>query len=223
MTTSKKVLDIARSKLGTVESPPNSNHQPFGEWFGFDRKPWCAMFVSWCMDQAGLSKQYRNAAVSFAVDAAKKQGRLTKEFREGYIACRLNSGDWGPGHTGLVEAVHLDGTVTTIEGNTSPGDAGSQRDGGGVWRRRRPKSFWNRQCIRIDYDNTEIHEKEDDDMKTWFVRSPDGSVYVFDGVVLRDANDEAYRSILKMYGTQGNPWQEWSQEQIDAVPKAHNN
>ena len=40
-------------------------------------------------------------------------------------------------HVGLVEAVNSDGTITTIEGNTSSGLRSSQRDGDGVWRRRR--------------------------------------------------------------------------------------
>ncbi len=152
MPTTTDVLNFARSKLGTVESPPNSNHQEFGVWYGFDKVPWCAIFVSWCMAQAGVANQYRNASVAYSLDTARKQTRHTGEFRAGFVACRINSGgDWGPGHTGIVEAVHSDGTVTTIEGNTSPGAGGSQRDGGGVWRRRRARSYWNKQCIRIDY------------------------------------------------------------------------
>lgn len=43
-------------------------------------------------------------------------------------------------HVGLVEAVNPDGTLTTIEGNTTSGTAGDQRMGGGVWRRRRATS-----------------------------------------------------------------------------------
>lgn len=153
MAVATDVVSAARGKLGTVESPPESNNQMFGIWYGFNRVPWCAIFVSWCMAQAGCQSQYRNAAVSFSLDTARKQGRRTAEFRTGFVACKINSGgDWGPGHTGIVEAVHSNGEVTTIEGNTSPGDGGSQRDGGGVWRRRRPKSYWNKQCIRIDYD-----------------------------------------------------------------------
>lgn len=153
MAVATDVLNPARGKLRTVESPPESNNQMFGIWYGFNKVPWCAIFVSWCMAQAGVQGQYRNASVAFSLDTARKQGRRTGEFRAGFVACRLNdpSGEWGPGHTGIVEAVHSNGEVTTIEGNTSPGDGGSQRDGGGVWRRRRPKSYWNRQCIRIDY------------------------------------------------------------------------
>jgi len=150
--TATDVLNRARGKLGTVESPPSSNHQEFGVWYGFDRVPWCAIFVSWCMAAAGAASQYRFASVAFSLDSARKAGRRTGEFRAGFVACRINDGsDWGPGHTGIVEAVHSDGSVTTIEGNTSPGAGGSQRDGGGVWRRRRLRSYWNKGCIRIDF------------------------------------------------------------------------
>jgi hypothetical protein len=220
VTTTTQVLDVARSKLGTVESPPNSNHQMFGVWYGFDRQPWCAMFVSWCMAMAGAASQYRFAAVAYAVDAARKQGRLTTTFKTGYVACRLADGDWGPGHTGIVEAVHSDGTVTTIEGNTSIGTSGSQRDGGGVWRRRRAKSFWNKGCIRIDYSPAlPTIDQGDDDMKPRLVRAPSGAVYAFDGVALRPANNPVYQSVIRWYSGQAEVWDNWSQEQIDVFPK----
>ena len=146
------VLRIAASQLGTVESPPSSNNVHYAQWYGMNRNPWCAMFLSWVFDRGGIAAQYRHAGVAHSLAVARNRGRHTTEFRRGYVACRINSGGWtGPGHTGIVEAVHADGSVTTIEGNTSPGAGGSQRDGGGVWRRRRSRSYWNRQCIRIDY------------------------------------------------------------------------
>ncbi len=152
MTTVVETLNVARSQLGTVESPPNSNNVLYGRWYGMNNNPWCAMFVSWTLAQGGLGAQYRHAGVADSLATARNRGRHTGEFRAGFVACRINNGSWtGPGHTGLIEAVHSDGSVTTIEGNTSPGAAGSQRDGGGCFRRRRPKSYWNRQCIRIDY------------------------------------------------------------------------
>ena len=40
-------------------------------------------------------------------------------------------------HVELVVRVNKDGSVDTIGGNTSPGTAGSQSDGGGVFPRRR--------------------------------------------------------------------------------------
>ena len=154
--TADNALRIAASQLGTVESPPNSNNVHYARWYGMNQNPWCAMFLSWVFSEAGVASQYRHAGVAHSLAVARNRGRHTTEFRRGYVACRINSGGWtGPGHTGVVEAVHADGSVTTIEGNTSPGAGGSQRDGGGVWRRRRSKSYWNRQCIVIKYDDAQ--------------------------------------------------------------------
>ena len=45
------VVDIAKSQVGNV------NGQPYWSWYGFDsRVAWCACFVSWCYNQAGLSE-----------------------------------------------------------------------------------------------------------------------------------------------------------------------
>lgn len=62
---------------------------------------------------------------------------------------------------------------------------------------------------------------EDDDMKPRLVRAPDGAVFVFDGVVLRTANNPVHRDLMKWYGAEpkDKPWDDWSQEQIDSVPK----
>lgn len=59
----------------------------------------------------------------------------------------------------------------------------------------------------------------EDDMKTWLVRAPNGAVYVFNGLFLIPANNKIYRDILKWHGTEGDPWFQWSKEQIDSVPK----
>ena len=42
-------------------------------------------------------------------------------------------------HVGLVESVTAT-SITTIEGNTSGSDVGSQDNGDGVWRRTRPRN-----------------------------------------------------------------------------------
>jgi hypothetical protein len=44
-------------------------------------------------------------------------------------------------HVGFVERVRADGTLVTIEGNTSSGTSGSQDNGGGVYRRTRPPAY----------------------------------------------------------------------------------
>lgn len=209
MRTLESVLNLARSKLGTVESPPNSNNQEFGIWYGFNRQPWCAMFVSWVMAHAGLADQYRFASVAAALSWARQNGRHTTSFKAGYVACRLSTAVIG--HTGIIEAVHSDGTVTTIEGNTSSDDAGDQRDGGIVARRRRPKSFWNNQCIRIVYSepstpppSSPISETEED-MKLWLLRKEDESqVWITDLLTKRHIKSESeLDDLVYLNNTQG--------------------
>lgn len=60
---------------------------------------------------------------------------------------------------------------------------------------------------------------EDDEMKPRLVRAPNGAVYAFDGTVLRPANNAQYQSIVRWYGGQSEPWDQWTQEQIDSCPK----
>lgn len=46
------VVDIAKSQVGYTEIG-KKNDNMYGKWYGLNFNPWCAMFVSWCFDQAG--------------------------------------------------------------------------------------------------------------------------------------------------------------------------
>lgn len=46
------IVDIALSQLGYTEGP--NNDTIYGDWYGLPNQPWCAMFVSWCADQANI-------------------------------------------------------------------------------------------------------------------------------------------------------------------------
>lgn len=132
-------LDIARSQIGVVEAPPNSNRTPYGQWYGWNGVAWCAIFLSWVMHHAGLGGLYRFASTAASVAAAKKRGiwRTGVTPRPGWIAVKLYTAT--SGHTGIVEGVEGNYDIT-IEGNTSYGD---DRNGGIVMRRKRSRSWWN--------------------------------------------------------------------------------
>ena len=49
------VLDIAKAELGYKEI--GNNDTKYGKWYGLNNNPWCAMYVSWCFDQAGLANK----------------------------------------------------------------------------------------------------------------------------------------------------------------------
>ncbi len=146
MTTATHTLDIFRAEIGVRESPAGSNRTVYGERYGFNGVPWCAIFVSDCLARAGLGAQYRFAAVASGVADSKRRGTHRTTPQVGDLCNKLYTAT--SGHIGIVEAVHADGTITSIEGNTS---GTNDANGGMVMRRRRSLSFWNAGYIRIKY------------------------------------------------------------------------
>jgi len=139
------VVDTALEEVGVTEAPPGSNEGTRIETYmasvGLsDGYPWCAGFVRWAMDQAGSNRPpIRSAGATDyitkeSVDATDVLRRAEAVSRGALAIWRR--GDTWKGHIGLVR--RWDGACgRTIEGNTSPGDSGPQRDGDGVWPRRR--------------------------------------------------------------------------------------
>lgn len=141
MTTPADVLRIASRQIGYKESPPGSNSNKFGVWYGCNFQPWCAVFVSYCFYQAGLalpattSKGF--AYCPYGVQWFRERGKFDKHPQPGDVVFF----DWGhdgiADHVGIVEVINNYGTVTTIEGNTS---SGNNSNGGEVQRRERSLS-----------------------------------------------------------------------------------
>jgi hypothetical protein len=134
-------LAAAQSQVGVAEQPPGSNESPQIAQYrtataGSGVGPWCAYFVSWAAAQAGtpLGEAGQGfGSVSALYDWAQRTGRATPAG----TGVRPNPGDlivWGGEHIGIVESVDADGSIHTIEGNSS--NAVSRRtygpDGGGA-------------------------------------------------------------------------------------------
>lgn len=140
------VLALAVSTLGYKESPAGSNQSKFGSWYGMDRQPWCASWVSWVFYHAGLPLPITTpkgfAYCPYGVKWFKDKGQFFKQPKVGDVVFfDFTSGRDGiADHVGIVEKVNKDGTVTTIEGNTSSTESGSQSNGGCVARRIRSMS-----------------------------------------------------------------------------------
>ena len=127
------VLKVAAGELGVTESPAGSNRTKYGKWMSLDGQPWCMSFVQWCFAQAGTPLPYRTGSCGALLDWFRKhrpEAVFVSGPQPGDIAI------FTFGHTGIVEKA-LPGAVLCIEGNTSPGAAGSQDNGGGVYRRQR--------------------------------------------------------------------------------------
>lgn len=73
--------------------------------------------------------------------------------------------------------------------------------------------------IKWPYQLPTIPHDEDDEMKPRLVRAPDGSVWAFDGVALRSANNVHYQNVVRWYSGQTDNWDNWNQDQINAFPK----
>ena len=157
MTKAEQILDVARSQLGVKEQPAGSNRTKYGQWYGMDGQPWCAMFVSWVFEQAGLSLPtiQKGAPSGFAYcpygrNYFKSQGKLSNSPKPGDIVFFKFGNSRVANHVGIVESVNSrKKTVTTIEGNTS---RTSNDNGGKVMRRIRSLNV----CYgfgRIDYRN----------------------------------------------------------------------
>lgn len=137
MSTLERFVDIARSQIGYEEE--SGNRTKYGAWYGMDGQAWCAMFMSWCGDQAGVlgSSIPKFAYTPSGFQWFRDQGRAGDDPRPGSLVFYKFPGMERICHVGVVEAVLPDGRIQTIEGNT---DADGSRTGGGVWRKRRSTS-----------------------------------------------------------------------------------
>lgn len=151
MLTVERVLDILRKEIGVKESPANSNNVKYNTWYygrtvSGSAYPWCMVFVQWVFAQVGKKLPYLTASCSALLDWYRRNNpkSVVKTPQPGDIVI------YNFGHTGIVESVG-NGTITAIEGNTSPGTSGSQDNGGMVCRRTRKTSTVTA-YIRPDYE-----------------------------------------------------------------------
>jgi hypothetical protein len=145
MGTAQQVVDLARQHIGYIEGPRN-NETKFGAWSGYNFQPWCGSFINWLFHSTNTHGEPSVVWTPGGANSYRAKGRLlprnSNDVRPGDVVFF----DWGGSqntanidHVGLVEAVFPDGRIQTIEGNTSASDRGSQSNGGGVWRRVRPR------------------------------------------------------------------------------------
>lgn len=118
----QRLINVAIGELGNNES--DGTHMKYETYMGFGGSdPWCAMFVSWCANQAGFIDSGiipKYAACSDGVDFFKGKGSFHLEG-SGYTPQPGDIVFFGPGgssHTGIVEKADAN-NIYTIEGNTS--------------------------------------------------------------------------------------------------------
>jgi cell wall-associated NlpC family hydrolase len=123
----RAALALAQQEVGVAESPPGSNDSPrISEYRQATAGapgpgPWCAYFVSWAARQAGAPLGDFGQGFGRVDDVwawAEGAGRTTQQPQPGDLVV------WDE-HIGIVESVQPDGSISTVEGNSS--DAVSER------------------------------------------------------------------------------------------------
>ena len=129
----EKFVDICLDEVGYLEKKSNAclddktanagskNYTKYGAWYGLQAQPWCAMFVSWCADRAGICGDVipRHASCTAGINWFRSRG-LWRE-RAGYTPKRgdiIYFDTVSTRHVGVVTGCK-NGRVYTVEGNTS--------------------------------------------------------------------------------------------------------
>lgn len=141
------VVDIAKSQVNYRET--GNNDTIYGKWFGLNNQPWCAMFVSWCYDQAGLvSKVAAQTKKGFAsCDAGlkwfTKKNKIVPvgQAQPGDLVFFQFDKDAQADHVGICASNDGKGFLMVYEGNTSADSKGSQSNGDGVFLKKRSYSL----------------------------------------------------------------------------------
>lgn len=128
MGSAASMIGQARGLLGTTERPPGSNHNKVTEFFGFSG-PWCDMSIHFEAAHSDNSPAVLGKFANTVVHARafKEHNRWHYGLggaRPGDVVFFDWSGTRGIDnidHVGLIEAVHSNETITTLEGNTSNG------------------------------------------------------------------------------------------------------
>ena len=132
------ILNAIRPEVGVAEQPPGSNDSPRIAQYrqataGSGVGPWCAYFVSWAARQAGVPLGDSGQGFGRVDDVMAWAQQAGKALPAGSTPAAGDLIVWDE-HIGVVERVDPDGTIRTIEGNSS--DRVSQRtygsDGGGA-------------------------------------------------------------------------------------------
>ena len=116
------IVWVASQEVGYLETTYSNGAfwSKYGEWYGIPNGAWCAMFVCWCANEAGISTDVipRFSLVGDGVNWFQNKGQWRNAGtypQKGDIIFFGTSS-----HVGIVESVSGD-TVYTIEGNVHDG------------------------------------------------------------------------------------------------------
>ena len=145
-------IATARGEIGVIEGPKD-NETKYGAFTKANFLPWCGSFVNWCANEVGLKIPSCVSTVAGASAFIKKE-----QWEKAEEAIPLpgdivffdfpDDGVDRISHVGIVVKDNGDGTVTCIEGNTSPDKKGDQRNGGEVCLKKRAYKVKNGAALK---------------------------------------------------------------------------
>jgi hypothetical protein len=129
-----RLVEVALAEVGYIEGPKD-NETKYGKFTKSNFQPWCGSFVNWCGNEAGVkipNTVYTPAGAQAFMKAGTWQKAEEATPQPGDILYFDFPGDGVDriSHVGIVVKDNGDGTVTCVEGNTSPDKKGDQRNGG---------------------------------------------------------------------------------------------
>jgi len=145
-TLSERAIAMAAQYVGLKEHPAGSNITRFGQWYGENGVPWCAIYVSYVLSHSGRAFKYAYVPAIVADARSAKNGlrpltasKVNAALAAGHpvLACYDWNHDGQADHVEFVTSV-AGSTVHAIGGNTGPAD---WSNGGEVARESRPISY----------------------------------------------------------------------------------
>jgi hypothetical protein len=127
-------VTVALGEVGTIEGPKD-NETKYGAFTKANFLPWCGSFVMWCANQVTLKIPNcvsTQAGAKAFLDKGQWQAAEEATPLPGDIVFFDFPGDGIDriSHVGIVVKDNGNGTITCVEGNTSPDKKGNQRNGG---------------------------------------------------------------------------------------------
>ena len=129
-----RLVEVALAEVGYIEGPKD-NETKYGKFTKSNFQPWCGSFIMWCANESGVkvpNTVYTPAGAQAFIKAGTWQKAEEATPQPGDIVYFDFPGDGVDriSHVGIVVKDNGDGTVTCVEGNTSPDKKGDQRNGG---------------------------------------------------------------------------------------------
>ena len=147
MATAKEIINYAASQVGITEKPNNNviyNTEYYGHEVSGSEYSWCCVFVWSVFSHVNASELFydgkKTALCQTLADWFRQKGcwHTTSPQPGDIIFFKFGTNNRYTDHVGIVTHINTDGSIETIEGNTSSTD---QKNGGMVMRRTRRKNI----------------------------------------------------------------------------------